>query len=192
MITTDVRLRTLLLTVFLVFMVASAVKFWPEQQTTATESVAVKLPRQDIADDSQLKRNFDRAVAQLRAGHYRQAIDGFNAVIEHSPSMPEAYINTGFAHIGLEQFGQALQSFHTAIELRPGQVNAYWGLAVSLEGLCDIPGAMGAMRTYLHLAAADDPFQVKANAALWEWEQMRTAGKDDTQIVQACLQSGQL
>lgn len=146
------------------------------------------MTRQDRPVDGQLRRHFDRAVTQLRTGHYQQAINGFRAVLEHSPAMPEAHINTGFAHIELEQFEQALQSFQTAIDLRPGQVNAYWGLAVSLEGLCDIPGAMGAMRTYLHLAPADDPFQVKANAALWEWEQMRTAGKDDTLIMQACLQ----
>jgi hypothetical protein len=44
---------------------------------------------------------------------------------------------------------------------------------VSLEGLCDIAGATGAMRTYIHLAPADDPFLVKARAALWEWEQMK-------------------
>ena len=55
-------------------------------------------------------------------------------------------------------------------------MNAYWGLAVSLEGLCDIAGAMGAMRTYIHLAPADDPFLVKANAALWEWEQVKRDG----------------
>jgi len=189
MIATDVRLRTLLLTVFLVLMVASVVEFWPERKTTATESDAVDMSRQDRAHDDPLMRHFDWAATHLRSGHYQQAINGFRAVLEQSPSMPEAYINTGFAHIELAQFEQALQSFQTAIDLRPGQVNAYWGLAVSLEGLCDIPGAMGAMRTYVHLAATDDPFLVKANAALWEWEQMKTSGVDNTQSMQACLQS---
>lgn len=188
MMTTDVRLRALLLTVFLVLMVASAVKFWPEQKTMVTGPVTADMPRQASVDDGVLKRHFDRAVTQLRAGHYQQAINGFRAVLEQSPAMPEAYINTGFAHIELAQFEQALQSFQTAIDLRPGQVNAYWGLAVSLEGLCDIPAAMGAMRTYLHLAPADDPFLVKANAALWEWEQLKTAGHDNQQGKQACLQ----
>ena len=84
-----------------------------------------------------------------------------------------------------------MQSFQTAIDLRPTQVNAYWGLAVSLEGLCDIAGAMGAMRTYVHLAPADDPFLIKANAALWEWEQLKTSGDENQQGIEACKQSRQ-
>jgi Flp pilus assembly protein TadD len=131
------------------------------------------MPAEVTTSDSHLKRHFDWAVTQLRTGHYQQAINGFRAVLEQSPAMPEAYINTGFAHIELQQYELAMQSFQTAIDLRPTQVNAYWGLAVSLEGLCDIAGAMGAMRTYIHLAPADDPFLVKANAALWEWEQVK-------------------
>jgi len=190
MMIADIRFRSLLLTVLLVVMVASVVKFWPERATSVTESVAVEMIREHSPDDSQLKRHFDWAVTQLRTGHYLQAINGFRAVLEQSPSMPEAYINTGFAQIELQQFEPAVRSFQTAIDLRPGQVNAYWGLAVSLEGLCDIPGATGAMRTYLHLASPDDPFRVKANAALWEWEQMNTAGNDSNQSKLACMQPG--
>ena len=169
MIATDVRLRAVLLTVFLVVIIAAVVQFWP----ASTPSTTATIPAEVTTNDSQLKQHFDWAVTQLRSGHYQQAINGFRAVLEQSPAMPEAYINTGFAHIELQQYEHALASFQTAIDLRPTQVNAYWGLAVSLEGLCDIAGAMGAMRTYIHLAPADDPFLVKANAALWEWEQMK-------------------
>lgn len=70
---------------------------------------------------------------------------------------PEAYVNIGFAYLEIKQFEQAKQVFNTALDLRNGQVNAYWGLAVSLEGLCDIPAAIGAMKTYTHLAKQDDP-----------------------------------
>jgi tetratricopeptide (TPR) repeat protein len=185
MIATDVRLRAVLLTVFLVVMIAAAVQFWPAPTPSATAA----MPAEVTTNDSQLKRHFDWAVTQLRSGHYQQAINGFRAVLEQSPAMPEAYINTGFAHIELQQYEQAMKSFQTAIDLRPTQVNAYWGLAVSLEGLCDIAGAMGAMRTYIHLAPADDPFLVKANAALWEWEQLKTAGNDNNQGIDACNQT---
>jgi tetratricopeptide (TPR) repeat protein len=198
MMVMDVRLRSLVLTALLVIMVASMVKFWPDQTTSTTAAIPAELNHHDKFNDSPIdspkdklvKHHFDRAVTQLRNGHYQQAIDGFRAVLEHSPSMPEAYINTGFAQIELQQFEQALASFQTAIELRPAQVNAYWGLAVSLEGLCDIPGAMGAMRTYLHLAAPDDPFMVKANAALWEWEQLKTAANNSNQGMHDCNQPG--
>jgi len=193
MIATDVRLRAVLLTLFLVVMIAAVIQFWPASTPSTTAVVPAQPEQHDSqnnnANDSQLKRHFDWAVTQLRSGHYQQAINGFRAVLEQSPAMPEAYINTGFAHIELQQYEQAMKSFQTAIDLRPTQVNAYWGLAVSLEGLCDIAGAMGAMRTYIHLASADDPFLVKANAALWEWEQLKTAGNDNNQGIDACNQT---
>ena len=192
MIATDVRLRAVLLTVFLVVIIAAVVQFWPAStptptpSTTTTTAATATMPAEVTASESQLKRHFDWAVTQLSSGHYQQAINGFRAVLEQSPAMPEAYINTGFAHIELQQYEQAMKSFQTAIDLRPTQVNAYWGLAVSLEGLCDIAGATGAMRTYIHLAPADDPFLVKARAALWEWEQLKTAANDNNQGIDVC------
>ena len=158
----------------LVALVAAIVSFWPEQQATNTATTSVAA---DASDDP-IRRHFDFAVTQLRTGHFEQAVNGFRAVLEQAPTMPEAYVNKGFAHIELAQFDQAQQAFQIAIDLRPGQVNAYWGLAVSLEGLCDIPGAMGAMRTYVHLAEPNDPFMAKANAALWEWGQLKTKDVD--------------
>lgn len=190
MMTRDVRLRAGLLTLILVVMLASLVQFWPETTTSSKDNAAKDMDQADTLEDSQLKRHFDWAVTQLRSGHYQQAIDGFRAVLEQTPAMPEAYTNIGFALIELEQYAQAQASFQTAIDLRPGQVNAYWGLAVSLEGLCDIPGAIGAMRTYLHLAPPDDPFQVKANAALWEWEQHKPAGDSNEQGMPDCHPHG--
>ena len=180
--TLDVRIRALLLTAALVVMIAAVVQFWPDTSTTVSRPAAVET----AAGNEQVRRHFDWAVTQLRAGQFEQAIPGFQAVLEQAPAMPEAYVNMGFAHIGLKQYAQALQAFETAIELKPQQVNAYWGLAVSLEGLCDIPGAMGAMRTYVHLAEPEDPYLVKANAALWEWEQLKTAGKDGEQVGHPC------
>jgi hypothetical protein len=54
--------------------------------------------------------------------------------------------------------------------LRPEQANAYYGLAVALEALGDRPGALGAMRSFVHLAKEGDPWVPKARAALWEWQ----------------------
>ena len=193
MIAMDVRYRAVLLTLFLVVMVAAAVQFWPAS-TPSTTAVAPSEPvlhesQNNNAKDSQLKRHFVWAVTQLRTGHYQNAINGCRAVLEQAPAMPEAHINLGFAHVELQQFEQAMQSFQTAIDLRPGQVNAYWGLAVSLEGLCDIPGAIGAMRTYVHLAEPDDPYLVKANAALWEWQQIKHASAEGSRSADECYQS---
>ena len=95
-------------------------------------------------------------------------------------------MNKGFALLGLDHPGTAKEFFLTAIELRPRQTNAYWGLAVSLEALCDYPGAIGAMRTYVHLADVEDPYLAKARAALWEWG----AGEDGSKNQQVSLEPG--
>ena len=71
---------------------------------------------------------------------------------------------------GRERYGAARDFFDGAIALRREQVNAYYGLAVALDGLHDRPGAIGAMRTFVHLSDPDDPYLRKAQAALWEWE----------------------
>ena len=41
---------------------------------------------------------------------------------------------------------------------------------MALEGLCDLPGALGAMLSYVHLRKADTAYLRRANAAIWEWE----------------------
>lgn len=50
------------------------------------------------------------------------------------------------------------------------RASACYGLAIAHEELGDLPEAMGAMRTYLHLAPPGNKHQARARAALWEWE----------------------
>jgi hypothetical protein len=56
------------------------------------------------------------------------------------------------------------------------QANAYYGLAITSEKLGDLEGAIGAMRSFLHLAdgSTDKKHLRKARAALWEWEAQLT------------------
>ncbi len=121
-----------------------------------------------------LQRRFDEAVLQLRSRRFEDALRSFERVIAMAPSMPEAHVNKGFALLGLQQFGPARQAFERATSLNPGQANAYYGLALSYEAGHDIELAMGAMRSYLHLATSEDEKHLaKARAALWEWESQR-------------------
>ena len=136
------------------------------------ESVA----RAQAGREQEISERFRQAVIMLHAGEYDYAVAALRRVLELSPNMPEAHVNMGFALLGQGHPQVARDFFLGAIELRPRQANAYWGLAVSLEKLCDIKGATGAMRTYLHLADADDRFVNKARAAIWEWE--AAAGKE--------------
>lgn len=122
------------------------------------------------ASNPEIAARFSQGVVMLHAKQYEHALTAFHRVLELDPAMPEAHVNAGFALLGLGEPAAARDFFASALELRPRQLNAYYGLAVAYERLDDLPAARGAMRTYAHLAARDDPFRRKAEAALWEWE----------------------
>lgn len=113
---------------------------------------------------------FKQGVIMLHAKQYEFAIAAFHRVLEIAPEMPEAHVNLGFALAGLSRWTEARAFFESATALRPEQANAYYGLAMSFEGQGDLQMAIGAMRTYIHLAPPDDGYRRKAEAALWEWE----------------------
>jgi Flp pilus assembly protein TadD len=114
---------------------------------------------------------FDQGVALLHAKRYEFAETALSRVVELAPRVPEGYVNLGFAVLLQQRYEEAGELFNTAVNLRPDQANAYWGLALALEGLQDYEGALGAMRSYIHLSRTpDDPYLPKARAALWEWE----------------------
>jgi cytochrome c oxidase subunit 1 len=133
-------------------------------------------PRQDASAhaaqmrDEEVKRHFAQGVALLNARQFEAAASELHRVLELAPRMPEAHVNMGFAMVGLQRYAMAKDFFTVAIDLNNHQLNAYYGLAVALEGLRDLPGALGAMRSYVHLSKADDAYLPKANAAIWEWE----------------------
>ena len=137
------------------------------------EPVAV----QEDIDLGLLHQQFQQAVVLLQHGEFDYAVQGFHEVLKIAPDMPEAHVNMGFALLGLEEFEAARSFFDTATNLRPGQTNAYYGLAVAHEGLGDLRQAVAAMRTYTHIAAGDDQYRRKAEAAIWEWEAELTAAE---------------
>lgn len=122
------------------------------------------------ARQAEIARRFREAVVMLHAKRYDDAATALQRLLELAPHMPEANVNMGFAMIGLKRYHVAREFFNTAIDLRPMQANAYYGLAEALEGLKDLEGALGAMRTYIHLSDDNDPFVRKARAAIWEWQ----------------------
>ena len=131
----------------------------------ANETHVREMKRQEI------DRRFQQGLVMLHARRYDHALTAFHRVLQLAPQMPEAYVNAGFALLGMQRFREAHDFFEGATALRLRQVNAYYGLALALEGLGDLPGAIGAMETYQHLTAADDPYRRKAEAALWEWRE---------------------
>ena len=119
---------------------------------------------------AEIQQRFDQGVVMLHARQYEHALTAFHRVLALAPDIPEAHVNMGFALVGMKRFGAARDFFQSATSLRPQQANAYYGLAESLEALNDLPGAIGAMKTYVHLSAANDRYLPKAQAALWAWQ----------------------
>ena len=125
------------------------------------------------ARSDEVRARFEQAVVMLHARQYEHAATALHRVIELDPDLPEAHVNMGYAMLGLARHQAAIDFFEEATARRPGQANAYYGLAVALEAQGDIGGALGAMRTFVHLSPPDDPFVRKARAALWEWQSTR-------------------
>lgn len=121
--------------------------------------------------EAEIRRAFDAAVVMLHARQYEHAVTALHRVLTYAPTMPEAHVNMGFALLGLERRREARGFFEAASALAPMQANAYYGLALVHEGDGDRAAALGAMRTYVHLARSERPEHLaRARAALWEWE----------------------
>lgn len=133
---------------------------------------------------AEVSRRFAQGVALLNAKQFEAAASELHRVLKLAPNMPEAHVNMGFAMLGVQQYTMARDFFDSAIEINVDQLNAYYGLAMALESLGDVGGALGAMRTYVHLSKSDDPFLRKANAAIWEWEEDLKASRQGAAAAQ--------
>ena len=123
------------------------------------------------APAAELRQRFDTAALLLHARQFEPAASALRRVLELAPRLPEAHVNMGFALLGLQRAAEAQRYFESAATLKADQANAYYGLALTHEVQGDLELALGAMRSYLHLAHAQDEAHLRrARAALWEWE----------------------
>lgn len=166
----DLRLPVLAALCALVIATGTLIHSWPAANQASLAAYDAAAP----APAATLEQVFAQGVALLQAGQHARAALQFEHAVQIAPQLPEAHVNLGYARLGVGDAGGARDAFAHAIDLRPGQVNAYWGLAVSLEALCDFAGAIGAMRTFVHLTDDADPFARRAHAALWEWQSARS------------------
>ena len=172
----DVRWQAIALTAGLTVVLGTMLAYWPADSGGVVTAQGADLRQDAVGSGTQKNRQeidrlFAKGVALLNSRQYEAAASQLHRVLELAPKMPEAHVNMGFALLGLQRYDMAKTSFENATELRRDQLNAYFGLAVALEGLQDLQGALGAMRSYVHLSKVDDPYVRKANAAIWEWEE---------------------
>lgn len=175
-----------------IFMLASApglkdliftARLGPQQSLAARAESVEGLEAASIGTPSpldprmaEIDQRFQQAVAMLHAGRFDDAVVALHRVITLSPRLAEAYVNLGYAMLGLERYDAAAKFFLTATDLKPYLANAYYGLAEALERMKDLEGALGAMRTFLHLSPPDDPYVRRARSALWEWDTQLARG----------------
>ena len=134
-----------------------------------------------IENTNAIDRHFAEAITYMQKKQYEQAVAEWHQIMLLNPDIPEVQVNMGFALFELGRYQPAREFFISAMERQAFQANAYYGLALVSEKLGDIEGAMGAMRSYIHLVDDDDVFIRKARSALWEWEnQLASAKKSDT------------
>jgi tetratricopeptide (TPR) repeat protein len=113
---------------------------------------------------------FNRALAYMQNRQYAQAVLVWNELLLKNDSIPEVHVNQGFSLFEMGHIEPASRHFQRALELNSYQINAYYGLAICFEAMEELEAAMGAMRSFIHLADENDPFIRKARSALWEWE----------------------
>ena len=168
----DVRLGMIALTLLLIGVLGGLVHWLPT--AGVSKSGMISEATRSATRQADLQTLFRQAVTALQAKHFAQAERVLHTILTRTPRLPEAHVNMGFAQLGLGRTQVAADFFTSAIELRASLPNAYYGLAVALERGGDLPGALGAMRSYIHLTQANDPYLSKARAALWEWETQLT------------------
>ena len=148
---------------------------WLDQRPhTAEPAVAAATPVPPQLAEVDLR--FKQAVVMLHARQYEHAAVALQRVLALAPRLPEAHVNMGYALLGLKRHREARPYFERAMALQATQANAYHGLALAWEAEGDLAMAIGAMRSYLHLARDERPEHLaRARAALWEWQQARPA-----------------
>lgn len=122
-------------------------------------------PQQSVIDE-----HFNMALSYMQEKKYPQAVYVWNQLLLINDRIPDVHVNQGFSLFEMGHIIPASEHFQRALELNSFQVNAYYGLAICLEKMEDMEAAMGAMRSFIHLADDNDPFIRKARSALWEWE----------------------
>ena len=138
-----------------------------------TQSVGLPvLPDSYDNGNAALQQMYTTAVRHMQLAEHEQALSIWHQLLLTNPEIPEVKVNMGFSLFELGRFVTARDFFIAAMEQNAYQANAYYGLAISSEKLGDLQGAIGAMRSFLHLADdnTDEKFLRRSRAALWEWE----------------------
>lgn len=88
----------------------------------------------------------DRGRTALEAGETDRAIEHFSALIDHAPQFAEGYNARATAYFHEGSYGLSLADIQRTLSLNPRHFGAMTGLALILEELGEVDGALLAWR----------------------------------------------
>ncbi|MCC0006852.1 MAG: redoxin domain-containing protein [Hyphomicrobiaceae bacterium] len=164
------RRRSHLIAAALVLVVIVAAGVVLEKMPGSGPTVATAPQQSASSGVTPFGQAFAKGIEAMRLGDAHTAARAFDEARAINPHIPEAHVNLGFAFLAMQRPREAATAFDRALSIDAKQINAYYGLGAALDASGDRKGAIGAMRTFVHLSDKKDPFQRKAMSALWEWE----------------------
>jgi len=172
------RKKTRYLKIYLLLLAAIVISGWLlNTWMTKPHTLPLSEKTTERPANWELDRLFTRAVQHMQSGEHEQALTLWHRLLLINPAIPEVKANMGFSLYEMGRFSAAQDSFISAMEQNAFQANAYYGLAITSEKMGDLVGALGAMRSYIHLAgnSENQRFVRRARSALWEWESQLAA-----------------
>lgn len=121
----------------------------------------------------EVRQRLQQARQALKADRMDDAINAAARALLLDPLNVDAHTQLGIGLAGKGQFREAYVYLMKAIDLDPAHADAYFGMAIVQEGLGNLEGALGGMRSFLHTTRDPDPNRLEiaqARSAIWEWE----------------------
>jgi predicted TPR repeat methyltransferase len=114
---------------------------------------AVQWYRQAIAADQAVAVESNMKLGNLLfdAGHPREAVDCFRAVVKNDPNNAEAHNNLGTALFSMGDFRSAIESYRAALAIKPGFAQGFHNLGNALRESGQLEEAEAAYEQALRL-----------------------------------------
>ncbi|MDH3673113.1 MAG: tetratricopeptide repeat protein [Gammaproteobacteria bacterium] len=130
------------------------------QQPVAVAVIGNKKIKPDVSPSA--KRDYDRALASIRAKRYEQAERILVRMTQTYPTLSGPYVNLGMIYHRMGRSDQAMETLNKAIEINPNRPDTYNQLGIVLRSAGQFKAAHDAYERALHF----DPNYVYAHLNL--------------------------
>lgn len=138
-----------------------------------------------LANDRRATIMNDRAVAYMRTGQTKLALEDFNRAVQLFAEYPAAYNNRGNLLVSIGQYGEAIKDFDRAVLLAPGYAAAYSNRANARLKLAQPADAIRDFTKAIELMPASAPPLSGRGLALMDTGKPHAAIRDFSRAVNA-------